>query len=150
MGIHEIEIIHMIKRLIFGKSENLLIQLIRYIVSGAIAFGVDFTVLWILTDFFDFYYLTSSVISFMFGLAASYLTSATWVFDEKRLSNKTIEITIFGIIGGIGLLLTSFFMWLFTSVLFIYYLYSKILTTAIVFIWNFIAKKKILFTKKMN
>lgn len=140
----------MIKRLIFGKSENLLIQLIRYIVSGAIAFGVDFTVLWILTDFFDFYYLTSSVISFMFGLAASYLTSATWVFDEKRLSNKTIEITIFGIIGGIGLLLTSFFMWLFTSVLFIYYLYSKILTTAIVFIWNFIAKKKILFTKKMN
>lgn len=138
----------MIKRLIFGKSENLLIQLIRYIVSGAIAFGVDFTVLWILTDFFDFYYLTSSVISFMFGLAASYLTSATWVFDEKRLSNKTIEITIFGIIGGIGLLLTSFFMWLFTSVLFIYYLYSKILTTAIVFIWNFIAKKKILFTKK--
>lgn len=138
----------MIKRLVFGKSENLLIQLIRYVVSGAIAFGVDFTVLWILTDFFDFYYLTSSVISFMFGLAASYLTSATWVFDEKRLSNKAIEITIFGIIGGIGLLLTSFFMWLFTSVLLIYYLYSKILTTAIVFIWNFIAKKKILFTKK--
>jgi len=140
----------MIKKLIIGKTNNLYIQLLRYIVAGGIAFAIDVAILWLLTEHLHIYYLVSSTISFIIGLITSYLISVLWVFDEKRIKNKTIEIIIFGIIGGVGLILTSFFMWLFTSVLLFYYLYSKIITTVIVFIWNFIAKKKILFTKKMN
>ncbi|MBP1677501.1 MAG: polysaccharide synthesis protein GtrA [Bacteroidetes bacterium] len=140
----------MIKKLIIGKTGNLYIQLLRYIVAGGIAFAIDVAILWLLTEHLHIYYLVSSTISFIIGLITSYLISILWVFDEKRIKNKTIEIIIFGIIGGVGLILTSFFMWLFTSVLLFYYLYSKIITTVIVFIWNFIAKKKILFTKKMN
>jgi putative flippase GtrA len=148
MGFNEIETIQMIRKLLIDKTNNVFIQLLRYLFAGGVAFGVDMSILWLLTEHLHIHYLISTVISFLFGLITSYLISILWVFDEKRIQNRTIEITIFGIIGGVGLLLTSFFMWMFTSVLLIYYIYSKIITTAIVFIWNFIAKKKILFTKK--
>lgn len=140
----------MIKKIIAGKTNNTYIQLLRYLFAGSVAFGIDMGILWFLTDIAHIYFMISSTISFLVGLIVSYLMSIFWVFDEKRIEKKTVELTIFAAIGGVGLVLTSSFMWLFTSVLFVYYIYSKILTTGIVFIWNFIAKKKILFTKKMN
>jgi putative flippase GtrA len=148
MGTNEIGIVQMIKKILTGKTNNTYIQLLRYLFAGGVAFGVDMGILWFLTDKVHVYFMISSTISFLVGLIVSYLISVLWVFDEKRIEKKAIELTIFAAIGGVGLLLTTLFMWLFTSVLFVYYIYSKILTTAIVFIWNFIAKKKILFTKK--
>lgn len=148
MGLNEIEIVQMIKKIVAGKTNNTYIQLLRYVVAGAVAFTVDASVLFVLKEYAHIHYMIAAAIGFLVGLVVSYLISVLWVFDEKRIEKKSIELTIFAAIGGVGLLLTSLFMWLFTSVLLIYFMYSKILTTGIVFIWNFIAKKKILFTKK--
>lgn len=99
----------MIRKLLIDKTNNVFIQLLRYLFAGGVAFGVDMSILWLLTEHLHIHYLISTVISFLFGLITSYLISILWVFDEKRIQNRTIEITIFGIIGGVGLLLTSFF-----------------------------------------
>ncbi len=129
-------------------TDNLFIQIFRYLFSGGVAFIVDFSLLYILTDVCGVYYLLSTIISFIIGLIITYLFSISWVFNQRKLNNRLFEILIFSIIGGIGLLLTTFFIWLFTDILHVHYLISKIVTTIIVFVWNFIAKKYILFTKK--
>ena len=129
-------------------TDNLFIQIFRYLFSGGVAFIVDFSLLYVLTDVCDVYYLLSTIISFIIGLIITYLFSISWVFNQRKLNNRLFEILIFSIIGGIGLLLTTFFIWLFTDILHVHYLISKIVTTIIVFVWNFIAKKYILFTKK--
>jgi len=135
-----------------GKTGNLFIQIIRYLIAGGVAFMVDFALLYLLTDIFNVYYLTSSRISFSVGLIITYLFSIFWVFDKRRINNRKIEFLIFAIIGIIGFILTDLFMKFFTENLFqkfeYAYLFSKILTTMIVFVWNFIAKKIILFTKQ--
>ena len=148
MGTNEIETVQMIKKIATGKTNNTYIQLIRYLFAGGVAFVVDVSILYVLTEFAHIHYMISSTISFTVGLIISYLISILWVFDEKRIEKKTVELTVFAAIGGVGLVLTSSFMWLFTSILLLHYLFSKILTTAIVFLWNFLAKKRILFTKK--
>jgi hypothetical protein len=38
-------------------------------------------------------------------------------------------------------------MWALTDLLFLYYIYSKLITTAVVYFWNFFARKFILFSK---
>ncbi len=150
MGINEIETVQMIKKIATGKTNNIYIQLLRYLFAGGIAFVVDVSILFVLTEFAHIHYMISSTISFTIGLIISYLISILWVFDEKRIEKKTVELTVFAAIGGVGLVMTSSFMWIFTSILTLHYLFSKILTTAIVFSWNFLAKKRILFTKKMK
>ncbi len=138
----------MIKKIVLGKANSAYIQLLRYFFAGGIAFVVDVLILYLLTEYAHVHYLLSSIAGFSAGLVITYLMSIFWVFDEKSKDNKFIELTIFIIIGTIGMGLTSFFMWLFTSILLLHYLFSKILTTTIVFVWNFLAKKQILFTKK--
>jgi putative flippase GtrA len=138
----------MIKRIVLGKANNAYIQLFRYLFAGGVAFIADFSILYFLTDYAHVHYLVSSLAGFSAGLTITYLMSIYWIFDEKSKDNKAVELTIFIIIGTIGLVLTSLFMWLFTTLLLFHYLFSKILTTAIVFVWNFVAKKQILFTKK--
>ncbi|MGB4576958.1 MAG: GtrA family protein [Paludibacter sp.] len=148
MGTNEVKIIRIITKLLKDKSGNNYIQMVRYFFAGGIAFIADTSVLYLLTEFAGFNYLISSIIGFSTGLIITYLMSIGWIFDQKRLKNKTFEFSVFVLIGVVGLALTSLFMWLFTSIWLLHYILSKIITTAIVFIWNFIAKKRILFTKK--
>jgi len=150
MGLYKIKVICKVKLSDFykEKSGNLFIQIIRYITAGGIAFVVDFALLYLLTDFFDFHYLTSSRISFSVGLIITYLFSIFWIFDKRRIDNRKVEFLIFVVIGIIGFVLTDLFMKFFTDFLSVHYLLSKILTTIIVFVWNFVAKRFILFTEK--
>jgi putative flippase GtrA len=130
------------------RSNNIYIQLFRYFFAGGIAFIVDASILYTLTHYFNVYYLVSSVISYSVGLLITYFFSIYWIFDERRTKNRNIEFGFFTIIGISGLLLTTFFMWFFTNKLGLFYMFSKICTTILVFGWNFILKKKFLFTKR--
>jgi len=126
-------------------SDNVFIQLFRYGFVGGTAFVVDFSVLYVLTRFAGLYYLLSAAIAFIIGLAVNYLLSISWVFNRRKVNNRFSELFIFTVIGIVGLLLTSLLMWLFTEQAGLFYLISKIITTAIVLIWNFTARKLILF-----
>jgi len=97
------------------------------------------------TEIFHIYYLVSTAIAFVVGFIVNYVLSVKWVFLQRKLSNKNQERSVFLMIALVGLGLTEFCMWFFTDIVGVYYIYSKLLTTGTVFIWNFGAKKKILF-----
>jgi len=132
-------------RLFKGSSKGYNVQLFRYLISGFFAFFVDALLLFLLTEYVHLYYLISVVIAYSVGLLVSYFTNIIWVFENRKKKQQSVELVIFIVISLLGLLFTFILMWLFTSELNIYYLYSKIITTIIVFIWNFVAKKWILF-----
>ncbi|HBK30447.1 MAG TPA: GtrA family protein [Porphyromonadaceae bacterium] len=135
----------LLHKLLHEPSDNVFIQLFRYGFVGGTAFVVDFSVLYVLTRFAGLYYLLSAAIAFIIGLAVNYLLSISWVFNRRKVNNRFSELFIFTVIGIVGLLLTSLLMWLFTEQAGLFYLISKIITTAIVLIWNFTARKLILF-----
>ena len=136
------------KSYIAGRTGRLSIQLFRYLVAGGTAFVIDFALLWFCTEKAGLNYLVSTLIGYTIGLLVSYLMSILWVFDQRRTRNLFYELGGFTLIGLIGIGLTSLLMWLLTDQWGLYYLLSKILTTIIVFFWNFAAKKILLFTRK--
>jgi len=121
------------------------IQFFRYVFVGGAAFIVDFLSLFILTDYFGIYYIISAALAFIIGLVTNYLLSITWVFNQRNINNKTIEFSLFAVIGIIGLVLNELFIWFFTSELGFYYMISKIITAIIILFWNFFARKITLF-----
>ena len=134
-------------QLVAGKTNNTFLQLFRYTFVGGLAFLVDFSTLFILTEYFKINYLVSAAIAFVFGLLVNYMLSIIWVFSST-MKNRWLEFLLFAIIGLVGLVLNEFFIYILTDVLRVYYLFSKIITTCIVYFWNFFARKIIIFNNK--
>lgn len=130
------------------KTNNTFLQLFRYTFVGGFAFLVDFGTLFTLTEFLKIHYLVSAGIAFIFGLIVNYFLSVKWVFNNRVMDNRLLEFMLFTLIGFVGLLLNELFLWILTDIFLIYYLLSKIVTTAIVYFWNFFLRKVLLFNKK--
>ena len=130
------------------RSQNFWVQLVRYLFSGVIAFVVD-KLLFLLTHYtLGLNIYASTTIGFCVGLVITYTLSISWSFTEHRIKERTVEILIFALIGLVGLGFMNLFVWFFTTVLlFSNALFANLCATVLVTLWNFIAKKYILFSK---
>jgi putative flippase GtrA len=134
-----------INNLFKNQTNHLLIQLFRYTFVGGFAFVVDFSLLFTLTEYAGIHYLISTAIALTAGLVINYLLSVLWVFDKRKLNNKSVEFSLFAIIGIGGLILSELLIWTFTEFAGFHYLLSKIISTGVVYLWNFFVRKYILF-----
>jgi len=134
-----------IKTILKDKPDNLIGQLLRYVVVGGISFVVDYGSLWLLTEKAGLPYLWSAALAFILGLICNYILSTKWVFGESRIKNAWGEFVAFAVIGVIGLGLNELIMYAGTDGLGLHYMLSKIVSTAIVFFWNFLARRFLVF-----
>lgn len=135
-------------RLFILPTDSLFFQLIRYTFVGGMAFIVDFSLLYIFTEYFHLYYILSATLSFITGLLVSYVISILWVFRGFGSANRFQEFLFFALIGIIGLGINAGILWLITDYFGVYYMLSKLITAVIVYFWNFFARKYFLFFKK--
>ena len=112
---------------------------------GGLAFVFDTSTLFSLTQFLKVNYLISAPLGFIVGTIVNYTLSRTWVFERRRLVSTPAEMTIFTLIGVVGLGITEWILWFFQSRLKIYYLFAKGVSGVVVFGWNFGARKLALF-----
>ena len=120
-------------------------ELVRYTVAGGLASIVDVGMLVVLTQGLGVYYLHAAALAFGCGLLTSYLLSIGWVFHARTWQNPCVELGLFTLIGGMGLLWCGVCMWLVTEYAHLHYLCSKVVSALVVFCWNFVAKKWVLF-----
>ena len=130
-----------------GKTNNNYLQLFRYTFVGGFAFVIDFVTLYLLTEYLNFHYLTSAIIAFIFGIITNYIFSVKWVFNKRPIEKKWLEFLLFTLIGITGLALNQLFLWVLTDIFLIYYLLSKLITSFVLYFWNFLIRKKLLFNK---
>lgn len=76
--------------------------------------------------------------------------STKWVFNQENIDNRLIEFNLFILISTIGLVFTEVLLYLFTDVLGLYYLVSKIISAIIVLFWNFIARRIMFYGTKLK
>ncbi|MEA3490012.1 MAG: GtrA family protein [Candidatus Omnitrophota bacterium] len=135
----------MVEKLFRQSTDNVFIQAFRYVLSGALAYGVDYCSLIVFVEIFKIYYLTAALVAFLLGSITAYIMNVRWVFDKRTFENRYFEISIFIVIGIVGLILNQYIIWFFTENVNFHYLFSKLVATMIVVIWNFFARKYILF-----
>lgn len=122
------------------KYKELINQIIKFTVVGGVAFIIDYSLLYILTEYLDVYYFISSIISFIISLAVNYVLSIKWVFSvNKKQTYKDILLFIF--LSVIGLIINQIIMYIGVDILDTYYMITKLIATIIVMIWNFITRK---------
>ena len=137
--------IGLFQKLFYGTTDKLLVQFVRYFFVGGFAFVVDFGLLYSLTEYAGLHYLLSATLSFIVGLLVNYIISCIWVFNNSKFKSRIVEFLFFAAIGVVGLGLNDFFIWLFTDCIGTHYMFSKIVATALVYLWNFFARKYLVF-----
>jgi putative flippase GtrA len=119
-------------------------QLFAFIITGLISSLIDILFLFILVEFLAFKVILSTIISLTLATISNYLLSIKYVFETGKLK-RTHEITSFFMLAGIGYFLNIGLMYLFFSIIGIYYILARILTLGILFNINFLVKKFIIF-----
>lgn len=119
------------------------VQFFKYFGVALIGYVVDFGLLLVSKEVLHLHYLPSAVIGFIAGLLVVYVLSSQFVFGQSKIHSKSVEFGIFATIGVVGLGLLMVLMWLMTDIFHINYLLSKILATAVVYMWNFLARKSL-------
>ena len=124
------------------KTENLLIQIFKFIIVGGIATLIDFILLFVFKEIVHLQVIISNTLSFCISLIYNYIASVRWVFDVNRDKDPKKNFLIFLIFSIIGLASNDFIMYLLINKLSTFI--SKIIATAIVMIFNFITRKMFL------
>lgn len=133
-----------VRTLFVGRTDNTIVQFIRYGMVAVVALAFDFGTYALLVRGADIHPVLAATVGFTLGLFINYLLSIVWVFS-KRTRSKRVEILAFFVIGLVGLGLTDLIIWILAIELHWDELVAKLAATALVFFWNFGARKALLF-----
>jgi putative flippase GtrA len=104
---------------------------IRYFAASALAFALDLATLSGLSRF----------------AGVHYLLSVRWVFAERRVTNPRVEFVLFGLIGLVGMGINELVIYAGVEQFALAPEQAKIPSAALVFCFNFAARKLLLFTR---
>ena len=135
--------------MLFEKTNNTLVQLFRYGFVAVGAFVVDYGFYFLLSYLMGVQYLVAALVGFFMGTATNYLISKYMVFQGEPQS-RSVEVFLVFLISGIGLLWLELGLYLLTDIYGMHYLLSKLVMTAVVFLWNFFARKFFMYSKFHN
>lgn len=152
------------KMLFVTETNNTLIQFFRSLFVGGIATVADFGIMIAAKELFHSTETVAAIFGFIAGLTVNYLVSTFWVFSKAKVNNRIFDFIAFAVIGIIGLGLTELIIapfaveGLFGKGYFVqkeifgsliptdkYYILGKLVATVLVYIWNFCARKFILY-----
>ena len=134
-----------LKSLFFGKTEKGIIHIIRAMLSSALGFAIDFALLAFFVEIVGINYLVAASMSFTAGTTVTYFFAIKWIFLRRNVRDKRVEYLLFTAVGVAGVLLNGALLWLFTELVGVHYLVSKVISASMVFFWNFFARKYLLF-----
>jgi putative flippase GtrA len=121
------------------------------LVTGGLAFFVDFGLFALCLYLLEWHYLLANLVGLVAGLVLNYALSVLWVFTacKRTLEKKKVaEFTLFTLVGIAGVGINQLLMYLMVDGLDLNEMRSKIVAAILVLMWNFGARKLILFKKK--
>lgn len=119
--------------------------LCKYVSSGVLSVGIDYAVLFILTEWVGLYYLYSVTVSYFSGFLTNFLLNKYWTFQKSE--DTSVQMFKYASLAGVNYLLTLGIMYLLTSMFGINYLISRGVVLALITCWNFLLYKKVVYVR---
>ena len=139
------------KELFFAPTDNGLIKFFRYAFVGGIAFVVDFVTYTLVCQAGTTWQITAlaTTAGFVTGIITNFILSKKFVFQEKSNAKSGYgEFIGYVLIGIVGFGLNMLLMYLATEMLSMNRYAAKIVVAIIVLVYNYLARKIILYTPK--
>lgn len=129
-------------------------QFLSYFWVGGVSAIVEWLVFSVLDTLLELPYLLSTVLAFICSTTVNWFLGRTFTFkDSVYQDQKAKEIVLVFLVSAVGLLFNLLLMYLFVTVLgmntHLLKTVAKILSTGIVFIWNYLSRKSWIYRKRV-
>ena len=114
---------------------DLIGKFIGFAGTGAIATGIQYTILILLREVLGISPVYASAFGYAIAAVCNYLMKYHWVFASDE--HHRVAGSKYALVSLSGLTLNTLLMYLGTQVLGLYYLLAQVIATGIVLVWNF-------------
>jgi putative flippase GtrA len=121
-------------------------KILRFLVSGTAGAVVNIGTLYMLVEYAGLYYLLAAILSYLISIAFGFALQKFWAFRDHGLSGVHVQFARFTLIALINMGVNTALMYLFVSVLGIWYLLSQIIAALIVAVASYVNYQKFVFT----
>lgn len=123
------------------KYERILRQMAKFVITGVIATAIDWVIFYVLVYSAQMDPLVAQIFSFLVSTLFNYYSNTKWVFNTTKNKTRKRLVTEFFILSAIGLGISEALLALFINLLDMNDMLAKIITTAIVMVFNFVTRK---------
>ena len=123
-------------------------DLFLYLIVGGLATIVEWAGFWFFFDMCGIQYLLATALAFVFSTFANWLFGRLLVFRENAGHSVLREIASIYLASLFGLILNLIIMYVMVDLLAIREMIAKITATILVFSYNYLIRKKLIYKKK--
>lgn len=117
-------------------------EVFRFLLVGGGCFFLEYGLLFALTEYGGLNPLVSAPIAFTVSLVVNYILCVYVVFHAEQQSKK--QMALFALTSIIGLGINQVVMWFFIDIIGIWYMFAKVVASAVVMVWNYFTKRYVL------
>jgi glycosyltransferase involved in cell wall biosynthesis/putative flippase GtrA len=128
--------------------DSLLGMLVKYVISGGTAAVVDLGTLYLFTDIFHIWYVTSSVLAFLIAFGISFLMQKFWTFRDHGTDGVHKQAFLYLAVSVFNLFLNTALVYALVEYTGIHYLPAQIITSALIACESFFVYKFIIFARE--
>lgn len=126
----------------YDYSNNEKVKLFFYLLVGGTAALIEWALVYVFTEKVLINYLLSTALAYFCSTVCHYFATNALVFESGKRYNKGKEFSLVLFVSAMGLGLNVLFMRIFVGGFGWPLMYSKVLATVLVTVWNYLARKK--------
>lgn len=120
-------------------------SLVKYFIIGAICALVDLLLFFFCLHVLSLPWFVSAVISFFLATLLNLVLSKRFVFYSGYRFNRRTEALLVYAASGVGLIFNQLMLYIHIALIHSHLLVAKISATASVFVWNYFARRYLIF-----
>jgi len=121
---------------------------VKYIISGGLAGGTDLILLFVFTDIFGIWYLSSAVLAFVVAFFVSFFLQKFWTFRDNNREKMFGQMKLYLIVCVINLVVNTAGMYILVDKVKIMYILAQIIMSGFIAISSFIIYRFFIFKRK--
>ena len=121
-------------------------QLLRFFISGGMAFFANIGVMYVLTDRLAVWYLVSSIFAFIGSFVVSFSMQKYWTFKNREADRMSQQLRMSLVLAVANLGINTVLMYLFVDYVHLHYLAAVVCSAGLIAIETYFIYKYIIFT----
>lgn len=120
---------------------------VRYLIAGGTSTAIDLVILYILTEFFGWWYLASATVAFVVAVVVSFVLQKFYTFNNSDISQKTVaaQSTLYLALQITNIGINTMLMYALVEWAGVWYFFAQIIAAAAIAVESFFVYRFIIF-----
>ena len=122
-------------------------QIATYLISGGIAAFMNLSLLYIFTELFYFWYVTSASIAYISAFGVSFTLQKFLTFKDHKIDGIHKQLSLYFLVMLINLTLNALFVYILVEYFGIWYMLAQIVSGLVIAVESFFVYKLLIFRR---